>query len=175
MHVLTKSNPKGFLTFLGRRWPILFLLIEFIVFGFIAGGFLSLKGIQIILFYGTSIFLLGAAETFVIITGGIDLSVGFIMGFASIVSAKLIVLFTGSGFSPALSILFGFLLTMLIGLIPGLINGTLVARLNVPPFIATFSMLGITQCQKTPRKNIHALLIFCHPWRADLYAAVRYR
>ena len=66
------------------------------------------------------------------------------MGFSSIVSAKLIVFFINIGINPVLSIIFGALITLAIGLIPGFINGTLVARLNVPPFIATFSMLSVT-------------------------------
>ena len=135
---------KRFLVFIGRYWALIFLILETILFSSLAHGFLTLKGIQIIFFFSTAIFLLGAAETFVIVTGGIDLSVGFIMGFASIVSAKIIVALSNSGISPAWSIVFGIIATLLIGLIPGYINGLLVARLNVPPFIATFSMLAIT-------------------------------
>ena len=130
--------------FLGKRWALIFLLLEAILFSIIARNFFSVNVAQIIFFYGTSIFLLGTAETFVIITGGIDLSVGFVMGFASIVSAKLIVFLNNSGLSPGLSIVAGVLITLAIGLIPGYVNGTLVARLKVPPFIATFSMLAIT-------------------------------
>ena len=138
------KSTKRLLLFLGRRWALLFLLFEAILFSVIARGFFTVNVAQIIFFYGTSIFLLGTAETFVIITGGIDLSVGFVMGFASIVSAKLIVFLNGIGFSPGLSIVAGVLITFAIGLIPGYVNGTLVARLKVPPFIATFSMLAIT-------------------------------
>lgn len=138
----------------------MFLVLESLVFSFTAPAFFSVKGIQIVLFFGTTIFLLGTAETFVIITGGIDLSVGFIMGFASIVSAKLTVIFTRMGLPPGVGILLGILITWMIGLIPGYVNGTLVARLNVPPFIATFSMLGITHgisellIRGVPAKNL---------------------
>ncbi len=139
---LTKR--KKFIIYLGQRWALMFLILEFIFFSATAWGFFSVKGIQIIFFFGTAIFLLGTAETFVIITGGIDLSIGFVMGFASVVSAKLIVVFMNAGLGEAGSILLGVILTLLIGLIPGFINGLLVARFKVPPFIATFSMLGIT-------------------------------
>ncbi len=153
-------NDKRFLISAGRQWALIFLVLETLVFIIFARGFFSLKGLQIIFFFGTAIFLLGTAETFVIITGGIDLSVGFIMGFASIVSAKLIVIFSNMGISPGLSILFGIIITLLVGLIPGYINGTLVARLKVPSFIATFSMLSITYgisellIQGVPAKNL---------------------
>ncbi len=142
--MLRGNDKRRVLIFLGRRWAIIFLLLEVLFFTFCAKGFLSIRAIQIIFFYSTAIFLLGTAETFVIISGGIDLSVGFVMGFASIVSAKIIVVLTSAGLSPALSIPLGIIITMVIGLIPGYINGTLVSRLKVPPFIATFSMLGIT-------------------------------
>jgi ribose transport system permease protein len=135
---------SGLLRFIGRRWALLFLLLEVLFFSFMGRGFFALNGLQIILFYGTEIFLLGTAETFVIVTGGIDLSVGYVMGFASVVSAKLVVALTTSGLRPAFSLPLGILATLLIGLVPGLINGTLVARLQVPPFIATFAMIGIT-------------------------------
>ena len=151
---------RRLVAFLGKRWALIFLLLEAILFSIIARNFFSVNVAQIIFFYGTSIFLLGTAETFVIITGGIDLSVGFVMGFASIVSAKLIVFLNNSGLSPGLSIVAGVLITLAIGLIPGYVNGTLVARLKVPPFIATFSMLAITHgtsellIKGVPAKNL---------------------
>lgn len=154
------GNYKKFLISAGRQWALIFLVLETFVFIIFAEGFPSLKGLQIIFFFGTAIFLLGTAETFVIITGGIDLSVGFVMGFASIVSAKLIVSFSNMGILPGLSILIGVVITLLVGLIPGYINGTLVARLKVPSFIATFSMLSITYgisellIQGVPAKNL---------------------
>ncbi len=149
--------------FLGRRWAFVFLIIEVAVFSIFVDGFLSITGIQIIFFFNTTIFLIGVGELFVIITGGIDLSVGFVMGFASIVSAKLVVLLMNFGLNPALSILLGSIITLLFGLIPGYINGTLVARLKVPPFIATFSMLSVTYgisellIQGIPAKNLPQL------------------
>ncbi|MCG8571986.1 MAG: ABC transporter permease [Spirochaetes bacterium] len=149
--------------FIGRSWTILFLLFEVIFFSIFVRGFLSLEGVQIVFFFTTAIFLIGVGELFVIITGGIDLSVGFVMGFSSIISAKLIVTLVNNGFTPSLAILIGVLITLCIGLIPGLINGLLIAQLKVPPFIATFSMLSITYgisellIQGIPAKNLPQL------------------
>jgi ribose transport system permease protein len=154
------NSKKQLIVFVGRKWAVLFLVFEALIFSVIAKGFFTVRGVQIILFFGTTIFLLGTAETFVIVTGGIDLSVGFVMGFASIVSAKLIVTLTNLGMTPGVSIFVGIIITLMIGLIPGYVNGTLVARLNVPPFIATFSMLAITHgtsellIQGVPAKNL---------------------
>jgi len=143
MRELTE-NKKDFLQKLGSRWALLFLVIEVVFFSAVAPGFLRINTIQIIFFFGTAVFLMGTAELFVIITGGIDLSVGYVMGFASIVSAKLIAWISQTGIDPVLSIIAGVCLTLLIGLIPGYINGVIISRLHVPPFIATFSMLGIS-------------------------------
>ena len=130
--------------FLGQRWAILFLVLEFVFFSFLGRGFFSLNGIQIVLFYGTSLALLATAETFVIVSGGVDLSVGFVMGFATIVSAKLVAAFSQAGLAPGFAILLGILITLAIGVIPGLVNGLLVGHLKVPPFLATFAVQGIT-------------------------------
>jgi ribose/xylose/arabinose/galactoside ABC-type transport system permease subunit len=132
-----------FVTFLGQRWALAFLVIEFVVFSVIGQGFFTLNGIQIVLFYGTSLFLLATAETFVIVTGGIDLSVGYIMGFTTIVSAKIVAAFGRAGVAPGPAILSGVLLTLVIGLLPGLLSGLLVGRLGVPSFLATFATGGI--------------------------------
>ena len=129
---------------IGRRWALIFLLAEIVFFGLSARGFFSIRVFQMMLFFGTTVFLLGTAELFVIITGGIDLSVGYLMGFASIVSTKLIVSFVAAGMGDGTALLSGIAVTLVIGLLPGLVSGLLVAKLKVPPFIATFSMLGIS-------------------------------
>jgi ribose transport system permease protein len=141
---IKKNGLHGLFLQLGNKWAIVFLLLETILFSIISPGFFSFNGIEVVLINSPYIFLLGLAETFVIITGGIDLSVGFVMGFSSVVSAKLIVTFVGLGVSDLLSIIIGIVITICIGIIPGFVNGILIARFKVPPFIATFSMLGVT-------------------------------
>ncbi len=135
---------SGLTTFLGQRWAVLFLAAELVVFSVVGAGFLTLNGLQIVLFYGTSLFLLATAETFVIVTGGVDLSVGYVMGFATIVSAKLVAGLVRGGMAPGPAILAGILITLVVGLLPGALSGLLVGRLRVPPFLATFSTGGIT-------------------------------
>ena len=142
--VTQRNGIHRFFLQLGNNWAIIFLILGAILFSIISPGFLSFNGIQVILINSPFILLLGLAETFVIITGGIDLSVGFVMGFASVVSAKLIALLVEMGMNDLFSILVGIVITLVIGIIPGFVNGILVGRLKVPSFIATFSMLGIT-------------------------------
>ena len=129
---------------IGRQWAILFFFIELIFFSFLGSGFFTLNGIQITLFYSTTLALLATAETFVIVTGGIDLSVGFVMGFASVVSAKLAAAFDAMGMAAPVALALAIGITLIIGLAPGFVNGVLVAHLRVPPFLATFAVQGIT-------------------------------
>ncbi len=137
------TKRSGLSTFVGQRWAVLFLGLELVVFSVVGQGFFSLNGIQIVLFYGTSLFLLATAETFVIVTGGIDLSVGFLMGFSTVISAKLVAALALAGMPPATAIILAVAATVAIGLVPGLLSGFLVGRLRVPSFLATFATGGI--------------------------------
>jgi putative xylitol transport system permease protein len=83
--------------------------------------------------------ILAVGMTFVILTGGIDLSVGSVLAFCGIVSASFV---TGlAPWNPALAVLLG----MLCGLLLGSVNGLLVAKLRVPPFVATLGMLSVAR------------------------------
>jgi ribose transport system permease protein len=138
-----QGGARGILSAVGKSWIWVFLALEILWFSVTAQGFASPNSIQILLFYGVEIFLLAVAELFVIITGGIDLSVGYILGFASILGTKLISALAAAGMHPLLALVVGAAATLVLGVLPGLVNGWLVAYLDVPPFIATFSMLGV--------------------------------
>jgi ribose transport system permease protein len=163
MQTETVEKKSALPELLGRNWIAIFIVLLVAFFSVVARSFFSFDTAQLIFFNGTEVFLLAIAELFVIITGGIDLSVGFVMGFATVVSSKLMVAFGNLGFSPLWSILAASAVTLLIGLVPGLVNGWLVAYLRVPAFIATFSMLGVTHgisellTQGIPTKNLPAL------------------
>ena len=81
--------------------------------------------------------VLAVGELFVILTGGIDLSVGSILALSSAITALLMV-----GGVPVLPAL---LIGIAAGVLAGLINGLLVAWAKLPPFIATLGMLGIAR------------------------------
>ena len=79
-------------------------------------------------------FIMSAGLTIVILTAGIDLSIGAVLGLAACVSASLI----SGGFVAA-----GIVSALLAGLVCGTINGALVTLGRIPPFIATYGMLWI--------------------------------
>ncbi|RKX68686.1 MAG: hypothetical protein DRP60_17625, partial [Spirochaetes bacterium] len=134
------------LAFIARNWAAFFLLGFLILFSFTGKGFLSVTNFQNVGHLAVIAILMASAETFVIITSGIDLSIGFVMGFASVTAGKIIqVLYAaGEGMSPGISIGIGIVIVLILSLIPGLVSGILIARYKVPPFIATMGMWGIT-------------------------------
>jgi ribose transport system permease protein len=81
--------------------------------------------------------ILAIGQLMVILTGGIDLSVGSILGLAGAVTAQLLV--SGTPIVPAI------LIGVVVGGVLGLANGVLVTRFKLPPFIATLGMLGIAR------------------------------
>ncbi|MDK2857166.1 MAG: ribose transport system permease protein [Verrucomicrobiota bacterium] len=127
----------------GRNWALFFLIFMVIVFAFTGSGFFEIANFQNIIHLSSTSILLAAAETFVIITGGIDLSVGFVMGLSSALAARIMVILSTTALPVPWIIILGSLAGLVISLIPGFISGTLVARFKVPPFIATMGMWGI--------------------------------
>ncbi len=88
--------------------------------------------------------LLATGQTFVIISGGIDLSMGFIMGLAAVVAAH-VINWAAPTMGEPLAVLFGTLVAIAVAMVPGFVNGLLVSRLRVPPFIGTLGMFGVAR------------------------------
>jgi fructose transport system permease protein len=116
--------------------PAVVLLIAIIVFALLSDRFLQPANISLIVQQVAVVGTLAVGQTIIILTAGIDLSCGAIMVLTSIVMAK-IAAETGLPGVPAL------LLGFLIGTVCGLINGLLVTRLKLPPFIVTLGTLNV--------------------------------
>ena len=143
---LVTSNgriPAPALSVLARNWSLVFLLLTVIVFSFTGKNFLALTNFQNIVHLGTTSLLLACAETLVIITGGIDLSVGFVMGLSAVAAASTMQVLYAAHWAPAASILAGIVVGLGLSVACGLAAGVLVARFRVPPFIATLGTQGI--------------------------------
>ncbi len=128
---------------LGRNWSLIFLASMLAVFSLTGTNFFALTNFQNIVHLATVPLLLAAAETFVIITGGIDLSVGFVMGLASVSAATTMQTLHAAGRPEAVSVLAGAAVGLAASAACGLASGTLVARYRVPAFIATLGILGV--------------------------------
>jgi ribose transport system permease protein len=92
----------------------------------------------------TEVLLLAVGETFVICTGGIDLSVGAVLGFSGMVGAWVMAHWFAVASGPdLLSVSVGFAAAVLAGAAFGAVNGVLVSRTPVPPLVVTLGTLGI--------------------------------
>ena len=137
------------LALVSRLWPWLFLTALIVFFEAwsqirVGRSFVgSLYNLQAILLAASAPLLLAIGQTFVIITAGIDLSVGFIMGLAAVCVAQFLGL-AGAGAGNGALVL-AMLATVAVCLIPGWINGMLIARLGVPAFIGTLGMYGVAR------------------------------
>lgn len=139
----TESASLAFLVRRGRisRQPaagatyVLALLIA--VFAICAPGFLSLSNLLNVWRQGAVLLILAVGQTLVILTEGIDLSSGAVMGLAGVMCA--VALHAGSGMAAA--ILFG----LVVGGLSGALNGSLITFGRLPPFIATLGVMGIAQ------------------------------
>ena len=149
MNISTISKSLNKSEWVRDIWSWLFLIVMVLFFeiwaqvsyssSFVFNGF----NVQSILIFATAPLLLGIGQSLVIISGGIDLSVGFIMGLSAVVLATIVQSFSGEAQGVALAI--GILITCLVCLIPGLINGLLITKLKVPPFIGTLGMYGVAR------------------------------
>jgi fructose transport system permease protein len=116
--------------------PLLVLVASVVVFGGINTRFFNPANLSIMLQEVAVIGLLALGQTIIILTAGIDLSVGAAMILAQMVMAGLAI---NSGLPAAAALIIG----LLVGLLTGLINGVLVTWFRVPPFIATLGTLGV--------------------------------
>ena len=116
--------------------PLIVLVVAILVFGAIARNFLTSFNLSLIIGQVTIIGLLGIAQTLIILTAGIDLSVAAIMMLASVIMGGLAV---NLGLPAIVAIPIG----LAVGGLCGLFNGTLVAKLKLPPFIVTLGSWSI--------------------------------
>ncbi|MCQ8782280.1 ABC transporter permease [Mangrovibrevibacter kandeliae] len=111
--------------------PVLVLLVSILFFGVIVGSrFFNPLTLTLILQQVTIVGIVGVAQTLVILTAGIDLSVGAIMVLSSVIMGQFAVSY---GLPAPLALACG----LAVGTICGLINGFLVAFVRLPPFIVT--------------------------------------
>jgi len=116
---------------------LIVLMASLIVFGVLLGGkFFNAFSLTLILQQVAITGIVGAAQTLVIITAGIDLSVGAIMVLSSVVMGQLVFRY---GLPVEIAIPCGFA----VGALCGFINGFLIARMKLPPFIVTLGMWQI--------------------------------
>ena len=109
------------------------------------GTFLSVGNLRVLLHEGTIPAVVALGMLLVLISGGIDLSVGAVVALVTVVTMKVYTaMYTGSGPSPVNSLLAA-TAGIAAGGLCGLANGLLVTQLKLPPFVATLGMFGIAR------------------------------
>lgn len=116
--------------------PVIVLVLSVLAFGLISPNFFSAFNLSLILQQVAVVGTLAAAQSLVILTAGIDLSVGAVMVMVSVIMGKLSVDF---GIPVPIAILIG----LAVGGATGALNGALVTRLKLPPFITTLGTWNI--------------------------------
>ncbi len=116
--------------------PLIVLVISLIVFGLVADNFLRPQALSLLVQQMAVVGALAAGQTVIILTAGIDLSIGMSMVLTSLVMVKLNY---DQGVPGPLALLIGIAVALLLGLL----NGLLVTRMNLPPFIVTLGTFSI--------------------------------
>ncbi len=115
---------------------ILAILIETIVFAWLAPQFLSVDNFVNIAISIAVIGILAVGMTFVILTGGIDLSIGSVAALAGVAAAIVSLKF---------GVLIGFAAALAVGIGCGILSGAFIAYFRVPPFVVTLAILTIAR------------------------------
>ncbi|PID22042.1 ribose ABC transporter permease [Sporosarcina sp. P3] len=129
---MSKTNMKSSLQKLG---PFIGLLLIVVIISIMSPSFLTLNNLFNVLRQVSINALIAFGMTFVILTGGIDLSVGSILALTGAVTAGMM----SGGMDPILAMLLG----VLLGVLLGAINGLIIAKGKVAPFIATLATMTI--------------------------------
>ncbi len=162
---VSSDTAKGWSSWLNRLGPVIGLLVVYGLFAAVGPeSFSSTHNLETIARQTTIVGIAALGMTLIIISGGIDLSVGSMIALGTVVIAALL----QSGVNPLLAAFGG----ILAGALCGWINGMLITRLKVVPFIVTLGTLlvvrGIAKGVAREQK-IDAPL----SWLADLLAALR--
>ncbi len=129
-----------------RAFIALFLIV--IIFSFLSPNFLTPGDIVISIEHASIYAILAIGMSFTILTGGIDLSVGSIVGLSGMIAGSLIyqgLVLPMFGVIVYFNVWVVILITLIIGIVIGLVNGWVITRFNVVPFIATLGMLYVAR------------------------------
>lgn len=141
------DNSRNAILLLMRARTFIALILVFVFFSFAAPNFLSAANLVIMSKHVALNAFLAIGMTFVIISGGIDLSVGSIVGLCGMVAGWLVLygINPGFGWSIQFNTFEICLIVMAVGIAVGALNAFLITKLNVAPFIATLGTLYIAR------------------------------
>jgi ribose transport system permease protein len=118
-------------------WIVGVTILMAIVISMLSPHFLTVGNLTNLLKQVAIVAVLAGGQTLVILSGGIDLSIGSVLALSAVTIGFLI----ENGFPPLVATLAG----IVVGTLCGLINGIVITRGRIPPFIATLGMMGIAR------------------------------
>jgi methyl-galactoside transport system permease protein len=140
-------NPKSIINFIMQNAIFVCLLALIVIIIIVDPSFLSGTVLRDILVQVSTRVIIALAAAFILITGGVDLSSGRMVGFAAVISGSMLQTqdYPRRFYPdmPVLSLVVPILISMFICVLLGLMNGFVVSRLHVPPFIATLATMTI--------------------------------
>lgn len=146
---VSAGSERQWRTLIGRFGAFIFLILLVVIFSLLKpNSFPTPLNLFNIARQASISGLVAIGMTFVILTGGIDLSIGSLLALAGIVAAAVYkggtgLLDTTAGETSGVGVGGAILVACLVGLIGGLIQGSLIVRLKVPPFIVTLGGMSI--------------------------------
>ena len=143
--LIKRNNIKEYFSFLFIKAGVLpwFLGIALITFTFASNNFLTPTNLVAVARHSTDLILVAMAQMIVMLTAGLDFSVGVILAMTSVVaSMTMVALWSGYG-NGWEAIAIGCLTGLFVAACIGLVNGIGVAFFRVPPFIMTLGMSSI--------------------------------
>jgi ribose transport system permease protein len=132
---------QRFIDQIGQFWTFGVLVVLVVIFGTIAPDMYSKQAWLSAAGYAVEYLVLAVGQTFVIITAGIDLSDGAIAGFSGMAGALLASHMIGNGNGGTFTVIAGIACMIAAGTAIGTLNGVLITRLKLPPFIVTLGTL----------------------------------
>ena len=151
------GGPKPLRLLLLQMRTFLALIVLVVVFSILMPNrFLHVNNLVILTKQVAINAILGIGVTFVILTGGIDLSVGSIVGLTGMIAGGLIyegLILRPFGISIFFNVWIVALIALAVGVLIGLINGLLITKFNVPPFIATLGTMYMARGAALLRSN----------------------
>jgi ribose transport system permease protein len=132
---------QRFMERIGGFWTLGVLILLIVVFGIAAPSLFSKAAWLSTSGYAVEYLILAVGQTFVIVTGGIDLSDGAALGFSGMAGALLMERMLNAADPSGLTAAAGVVVMLAAGLAIGVLNGVLITRIKLPPFIVTLGTL----------------------------------
>ena len=132
-----QGTPKRFVVAWDKFITLAAVIALFIFFSIVAKNFFTPRSVLSLLLQTSAVTIMGIGVTFTIITGGIDLSIGSVVALSGTIAVMAAI--------AGVPIWFSMIVGLLVGAACGFLNGLMITKLKLPPFIATLGMMMVAR------------------------------